>query len=66
MKEKKYRVKTKFVFEGEFYVKAESKKEAKKMVEESCGLCLGGNIHSDLNDEDVDWEFPVHPKKIVR
>lgn len=31
------------------------------MVTRDCGLVLGGNIHTTLDDDDVDWEFDVHP-----
>jgi hypothetical protein len=60
-----YDVKTRFIFEGHFYITAESRKQAKEYVEKHCGLVIGGNVHSSLPAEDVDWEFPVHPEKIV-
>lgn len=66
MNKKTYTVKAKFVFEGEFQVAAENKAQAKEFVEKHCGLCLGGNIHTTLPDEDIDWDFPVHPKKVIR
>ena len=66
MAKRKYTVKTKFVFEGEFYITAESKEQAKEFVKNHCGLVLGGNIHTTLNDDEVDWEFDVHPDKIVK
>jgi hypothetical protein len=62
---RKYAVKTRFVFSGVFYVKAECKAEAKEYVEKHCGLVIGGDIHSTLSDEDVDWDFPVHPDKVI-
>jgi hypothetical protein len=61
----KYAIKTRFVFEGTFYVEAENKTRAKEDVEKHCGLVLGGAIHSSLSDEKVDWEFPVHPDKVI-
>ena len=24
---------------------------------------MGGDIHTDLDDEDVDWDFDTHPDK---
>jgi hypothetical protein len=66
MEKKEYTVKTKFVFEGEFYVKAESPAQAREFVGKHCGLVIGGDIHSTLPDEDVNWSFNVRPKKIVR
>lgn len=65
-KEKKYTVKTKFVFNGEFYITAESKEQAKEYVMRHCGLVLGGNIHTTLPDEICDWNFDTHPDTIVK
>lgn len=63
---KQYEVKTRFIFEGIFRVKAENSEEARKNVEQDCGLVMGGSIHTTLNDEDVDWDFNTHPDtKIV-
>ncbi len=63
---KQYAVKTKFTFIGTFTVNAESREEAKGDVEHHCGLVLGGNVHTSLSSEEVaDWEFPVHPNKVV-
>lgn len=66
MGKKEFTVKAKFVFEGEFYIKAESKAQAKEYVMSHCGLVLGGDIHTSLPDDICDWVFSVHPKKIVR
>lgn len=63
---KDYHVKTKFVFEGTFTVKAHDKVQAREYVEKHCGLVLGGDIHTTLPDEIIDWNFSVHPQKIVR
>lgn len=64
---KVYKVKTRFTFQGVFEVKAESRAQAEEYVEHHCGLCLGRDIHHTLPEEDIDWEFPVHPnKKILR
>lgn len=66
MAKRKYKVKTKFVFEGEFYITAESKAEAKYLVENHCALVLGGDIHTTLPTEICDWNFNIHPDKIVK
>jgi hypothetical protein len=58
-----YGVKTRFIFTGTFFVRTGSKAKAKRLVEENCGLVLGGGPHSSLPDDDVDWDFPVHPEK---
>lgn len=63
---KEYSVKAKFVFEGTFTVKAHDKVQAREYVEKHCGLVLGGDIHTTLPDEIIDWNFSVHPQKIVR
>jgi hypothetical protein len=61
----KYVVYTKFVFEGRFFVKAENKEEAKRIVKEDCGLTIGGPVHSTQDEDTVYWDFPVHPEKII-
>lgn len=61
----KYRVKTRFVFSGEFIVDADSRAEAKEMVQRECGLVMGGNIHTTLTDEEVDWDFDTHADKEI-
>ncbi len=61
---KKYAVKTRFIFEGHFIVKASSMLEAKEYVSLHCG-CVIGNIHSTLSEEDVDWDFNVHSTKVI-
>lgn len=62
---KEYSVKTKFVFEGKFKVKASNKKEAIENIAKHVGLTINRGIHTTLPDEDIDWEFPVHPDKII-
>lgn len=63
---KKYRAKVKFVFEGTIDVNAENKIEAKEYLDKHVGLCLGGNIHTSLSDEEIpDWEFDTHSDKII-
>jgi hypothetical protein len=61
----KFAVRTRFVFSGTFYVEAENKEQAKEYVDKHCGLVLGGGIHSSLPGEEVDWDFPVHPEKVI-
>lgn len=64
-KKKFYDVPTRFVFDGKFRIKANSQEQADDYVQKHCGLVLGGPIHTTLPDEDVDWEFNVHPEKIA-
>ena len=62
MKKKVYRVRTQYIFEGVFEVVAESREEARQKVIQNCGLVMGGNIHSTLPDEEVNWAFSTHPE----
>lgn len=61
MKKKVYRVRTQYIFDGVFEVVAESREEARKKVIQNCGLVMGGNIHSTLSNEEVNWAFSTHP-----
>ncbi|EJP31381.1 hypothetical protein HMPREF1146_2045 [Prevotella sp. MSX73] len=50
-----------------FEILAESKEEARQRVLQSCGLVMGGNIHSTLPDEEINWAFDTHPEvKTIR
>jgi len=59
----KYEVKTKYVFSGTFTIGADSAAQAKEYVENHCGLVMGGNIHTTLDD--CDWDFLTHPEVIT-
>ena len=65
MKKKVYRVRTQYIFDGEFDVVAESKEDAQKKVLQNCGLVMGGNIHSTLPDDEINWAFDRHPNKRI-
>ena len=52
---KKIEVKVRYLFEGTYTVAADDRNEARTMVTRDCGLVLGGNIHTTLDDDDVDW-----------
>ena len=58
---KKIEVKVRYLFEGTYTVAADDRNEARTMVTRDCGLVLGGDIHTTLDDDEVDWEFDVHP-----
>jgi len=62
----RYIIRTAFVFEGSFLVTAETKEQAKQIVTEDCGLVMGGSIHSTLSDTDINWDFCMHPEKVIR
>ena len=58
----KYIVNTNFVFSGVFEVEADSLDHARDIVMNDCGLVMGGDIHTTLDDEEVDWDFNIHPE----
>lgn len=60
--EKKYIVHTKYVFKGIFEVVAKNGTDALQKVVDDCGLVLGGNIHSTLPADTIDWDFSIHPE----
>ena len=62
MKKNIYRVRTQYIFEGVFEVLANSKENARQKVLQDYGLVMGGNIHSTLPDEEVNWAFDKHPE----
>jgi hypothetical protein len=62
---KQYKIPVTFTFKGNFFIKANSKKEAIEFADKHCGMTVVRGIHSSLPDEDVDWNFPVHPKKEI-
>lgn len=51
---KKIEVKVRYLFEGTYTVAADDRNEARTMVTRDCGLVLGGNIHTTLDDDEVD------------
>lgn len=61
MKGKVYRVRTQYIFDGVFEVVADSREDARQKVLQNCGLVMGGNIHTLLPDEEVNWAFSIHP-----
>lgn len=58
---KKIEVKVRYLFEGTYTIKADNHNEAQEIVTNDCGLVLGGNIHTTLDEEEVDWDFDIHP-----
>ena len=65
MKKKFYRVRTQYIFDGVFNVIAESKEDARQKVLQNCGLVMGGNIHSTLPEDEINWAFDRHPNKRI-
>lgn len=62
----KFDVTAEFTFKGVFIVEAENRDEAAEKIEKHCGLIIGGDIHSTLPDDEIDWNFDVHPDKKIR
>ena len=74
MKKNVYRVRTQYIFGGVFDMVAESKEDARQKVLQNCGLVMGGNIHSTLPDDEINfssnalnnsWTFDRHPNKRI-
>ena len=63
---KRYEIAARYCFDGVFFVSADSLTDAKQKVSEGCGLVLGGGIHTTLPDEEINWEFPIHPIMSIR
>ena len=61
MKKRGYRIRTQYISEGVFEVVAESREEARQKVIQDCGLVMGGNVHSTLPEEEINWAFSTHP-----
>jgi len=58
-----YAVKTRFIFNGTFYIKALSELEAMEKVQNNCSLVLGGKIQTAcMPCDEADWDFPIHPE----
>lgn len=62
----KYKARVRFIFDGIIEVNAKDKLEAFEYLNKHVGLCLGGDIHTSLSDDEIPtWDFPVHPEKII-
>jgi hypothetical protein len=59
-----FEIPVRFVYNGVFEIKADNLQEAMDNVIHNYGMC-GCNIHSTLNNDRVDWEFPTHPDKEI-
>ena len=65
MKKQRFLVYTEYVFDGVFDVVAKSKEEAQQKVLQDCGLVMGGSIHSNLPDDEINWAFDKHPNRRI-
>lgn len=64
MDKKEYKVKMKFVFDGEVNVMAENRLKAMRIANESCGMSFG-EIHTS-STEIIDYQFDMSPTKFLR
>ena len=58
-------VTVRYSFNVEYRVLAQSDSEAEDLVLSHCGLVIGGDIHSTLPDDQIDWNANVHPEKEI-
>jgi len=65
MKSKSYQVKVRYVFEGVYIIKSDTRENAVKSVRKDCGLVMGGSIHTTLNVDTLDWDFSIHPELVI-
>jgi hypothetical protein len=61
----RYEADVRFIFSGKFFIEAENREQAREYVDKYCGLVLNGNVHSILSAENADWDFTVHPDKVI-
>lgn len=59
-----YRVPVRFVIEGYFLIEAESAKSAYQTVKDGCGM-ISPAIQAPMTEDVKDWNFPMHPNKII-
>ncbi|MFS2717026.1 hypothetical protein AAH068_19150 [Bacteroides uniformis] len=65
MSEQLFDIKVRYLFEGTYTVSANSLEEAREKIRRDCGLVMGGHIHTTLDEEEVEWEFPLHPETCI-
>lgn len=63
-KKKIYTVPVKFIFEGEFYVEAESAADARGTVSDDCHLVMGTGVQA-YSDKVGDWNVDMHSGKVI-
>ena len=60
-----YKLDMQFIFNGNVNIEAYSIEEAHEKLHQSVHLCLGGNIHTELDDDEVDWDISTHSEKTI-
>jgi hypothetical protein len=54
-----------FTFKGDVQVCAEDKEQAQRLLEAEFAMVNNGGVHTTIDDEEIDWDFPVHPDKKI-
>lgn len=54
-----------FTFKGDVQVYAEDREQAFEYLQKHFGMVAGEGVHTSLDDETIDWDFPVHPDKKI-
>lgn len=63
MAKKKFKIRARPVFNGEFTVRANNRAEAEEKIKNSCGALLG---KVESTNEDIDWDIPMHAEIEVK
>lgn len=65
--QRKFQFKVSFNFEGTVTITgADNIDQAEEMVQKHFGMTIETGPHTSLPEEQIEWEFPVHPKKNVK
>ena len=54
-----------FTFKGDVQVYAEDREQAFELLQAQFEMINNDGIHTTLDDETIDWDFPVHPDKKI-
>lgn len=65
MEQETFEIECSFIFRGKFFIKADNLEEAYRKVEEDCAMTMSSGIHTTLDDDEVNWDFPSHPDKNI-
>lgn len=65
MSEQLFDIIVRYVFEGTYTMSANSLDETKEKIRRGCGLVMGGHIHITLDEDEVEWGFPLHPETCI-
>ena len=59
----RYKAKVEYTFGGIVEIEAENEDQAKEYLSKHFGCVLSGNNpHTTMPDDDIDWEFDIHPR----